>query len=99
MITRFEPMENNTPTPAREIKAPITPISSNLRLPYRSIFNMATKVKIELTKPTRTAPKKELSTLSIDSFKILGAKYMMAAIPLKWANIGSRIPIKKGLRK
>ena len=52
---------------------------------------IATKVKAELTTPTSTAPKKELSTLCKDSLIIFGAKYIMAAIPLKCANIGKNI--------
>jgi hypothetical protein len=60
---------------------------------------MATNVNTEFTSPTSTAPRKELSTLFTDSFKMLGAKYMIAAIPLKWENMGSNMPIKKGLRR
>ena len=83
MITRFDPIAKRIPTPDKDKNAPVTPIKSNLRLPNFSMFIIATKVKAEFTTPTSTAPKKEFSTLAMDSLIIFGAKYIIAAIPLK----------------
>jgi len=95
----FDPRANNIPTPDKEIKAPTTPINSSFLLPNFSIFKMATNVKAELTTPTSTAPRNELSTLLIASLSMLGAKYIIAAIPLRWENIGKRTPIRRGTRR
>jgi hypothetical protein len=43
----FDPIAKNTPTPVKEMNAPITPIRSSFRLPVFSIFEMAINVKVE----------------------------------------------------
>ena len=63
IITNLEPMANKTPTPDKEMNAPIAPINSSFLLPNFSIFIIATKVNAQFTMPTKTAPKKALSTL------------------------------------
>ena len=92
-------MANKTPTPDKEMNAPMTPINSSFLLPNFSIFIIATNVNAQFTMPTKTAPKKALSTLLIDSLIMFGAKYIIAAIPLKCENMGNNIPIQSGILK